>query len=83
MTLQGLKLSKWTEILSMIERYDTMSKLSKFGDVTNSHAIDTIQYFIKYKLVTIKQEGREKKIQLTAKGMQTVRIIKALRGQIQ
>lgn len=81
MTLNDLKLDKWTGILQLVNKYDTVTELCKSTGMTNSHTIGIIQFFVKYKLVNIRQEGRKKIITLTDRGMtmnQLIRKIKEL-----
>jgi len=83
MTLKSLKLDKWTEILVLIDKYETATELCKSTGMTNSHTLAIIQYFLKYKLVSVKRIGRRKVIKVTDKGLKTIKIIKDLREQIQ
>lgn len=82
MSLNNLKLDKWTEILPLIEKNNTTSKIVKAYGMTSSHTIGIIQYFIQYKLISVKQDGREKILTLTDKGIKTNKILRELREQL-
>jgi predicted transcriptional regulator len=83
MTLTNLKLDKWTEILPLIEENNTTSKIVKEYGMTSSHTIGIIRYFEKYKLLKMTKVGREKKLVLTQKGKDTVKLLQQLKNNIQ
>lgn len=82
MTLNGLKLDAWCDVITKIEAHSTISKLCKDNGMTYSHVSEIIEYFIKYKLISVEYDGREKIITLTTQGKKMIELLSKVRELI-
>ena len=82
MSLSSLKIDNWSKVLQELENKNTITQICKGQIYTYSHVSSIIELFLKHKFVSCKQDGREKIIMLTDKGMKTIQLIKKLQEQL-
>lgn len=82
MTLSNLKLDAWCNVLQKLDEYNTITRVCNNNNMTYSHVSAIIELFIKHKFVSTKQDGRQKIITLTDKGMKTMQLLNKIEEQL-
>jgi predicted transcriptional regulator len=64
------------------ENPKTITEIARVTGITYAHLVKLVHFFNDNSLVDLKQEGRIVRVSLTQKGMEVVKLIKALKEKL-